>query len=263
MRVATRVRIAGTEIDPVTLGEAVERVAAFVRSDGNQASSVATINAQFVELAHRDPLFAQTLRGFELNVADGASVVLASRLLGDSLPERVNGVDLMVSLSGEAARSGFSIYLLGGAPGAATQTASKLTQDYPGLRIAGIDCPPFGFHEDPALDDAVSRRIAECRPDIVFVALGAPKQENWIQSHRHLPVKVMIGVGGSFELVAGMKKRAPRFIQRLGCEWAWRLVLEPRRLWKRYLVGNSLFIYLVVRQWLSRRAGTGEISESR
>ena len=84
-----------------------------------------------------------------------------------------------------------------------------------------------------------------------------------MQRHRHLPVKVMIGVGGSFELVAGMKKRAPRFIQRLGCEWAWRLVLEPRRLWKRYLVGNSLFIYLVVRQWLSRRAGTGEISESR
>jgi N-acetylglucosaminyldiphosphoundecaprenol N-acetyl-beta-D-mannosaminyltransferase len=239
-------------LDPVTMSEAVERVSTIVRQARERAAHVVTMNAQFVEMAHQEARFADVLRRADLSVADGLSVVWASRCLGQFVPERVAGADLMVRLCEAAAADGNTVYFLGGSPGAASCTADRLTRDFPGLKVAGVDCPPIGFLSDPEECTRVADRIEQARPDLVFVGLGAPKQEYWIERHSHLPAKVMMGIGGSFELVSGFRKRAPLMIQKAGCEWLWRLCIEPRRLWRRYLVGNTIFLIVVFRQWWSQ-----------
>jgi N-acetylglucosaminyldiphosphoundecaprenol N-acetyl-beta-D-mannosaminyltransferase len=244
-----RVCIDKVLVDPVTMNEAVEWVSTMVRQARDRAAHVVTMNAQFVEIAHHEPRFADVLRRSDLSVADGLSLVWASRFLGQSVPERVAGADLMVRLCEAAACNGSTVYFLGGTPGAAACSAVRLCRDFPGLTVAGIDCPPKGFLSDPAQCVQIANRIELAKPDILFVGLGAPKQEYWIERHCHLPAKVMIGIGGSFELVAGFRKRAPLLLQRAGFEWFWRLCMEPRRLWRRYLVGNTLFIMVVLQQW--------------
>jgi N-acetylglucosaminyldiphosphoundecaprenol N-acetyl-beta-D-mannosaminyltransferase len=242
------------EIDPLTMKETVDYIATMMAEPRTRTCHVVTVNAQFVQLARNEVRFADAIRRADLSVADGVPLVWASRFLGQPLPERVNGTDLMVRLCEVAASNRNSVYFFGGQPGAATTAARLLQQRFPGLLVVGIDCPTFGFEKDGALDREVSDRIRRAEPDLVLVALGSPKAEYWIQQHLHLPAKVMIGIGGSFELVAGITRRAPRILQRNGCEWLWRLAMEPRRLWKRYCIGNALFVYLFLRQWIRREA---------
>jgi N-acetylglucosaminyldiphosphoundecaprenol N-acetyl-beta-D-mannosaminyltransferase len=239
-------------LDPVTMDEAVARVGVILGEVRDRAAHVVTMNAQFVEMAHQESRFADVLRRADLSVADGLSVVWASRCLGQALPERVAGADLMVRLCEAAAEDGRTVYFLGGKPGAASLTAERLRKDYPSLRIAGVDCPPLGFLDDPDQCTQVAERVEQAKPDLLFVGLGAPKQEYWIDRYSHLPAKVMMGIGGSFELVSGFRKRAPLMLQKAGCEWLWRLCMEPRRLWKRYLVGNTIFLALVFKLWWSQ-----------
>jgi N-acetylglucosaminyldiphosphoundecaprenol N-acetyl-beta-D-mannosaminyltransferase len=207
------------------------------------------MNAQFVEIAHQEERFAELLRRADLSVADGLSLVWASRCLGQFVPERVAGADLMVRLCEAAAANGKTVYFLGGSPGAASCAADRLCQELPMLTVAGVDCPPKGFLENPDECVRVASRIESARPDLLFVGLGAPKQEYWIEGHAHLPAKVMMGIGGSFEFLAGFRRRAPLLVQKAGFEWLWRLCMEPRRLWKRYLVGNCIFLFVVFKQW--------------
>ena len=122
-------------------------------------------------------------------------------------------------------------------------------KDLPDLAVVGVDCPPNGFLDNPDECTRVAGRIETAKPDLLFVGLGAPKQEYWIDRYAYLPAKVMMGIGGSFEFVAGFRKRAPLRIQRIGFEWLWRLCMEPRRLWRRYLVGNTIFIFVIFKQW--------------
>jgi N-acetylglucosaminyldiphosphoundecaprenol N-acetyl-beta-D-mannosaminyltransferase len=236
-------------IDPVTMEEAVDRVSGMLEESRDRAAHIVTMNAQFVEIAHQDERFAALMRRADLNVADGLSLVWASRFLGQSLPERVAGVDLMIRLCETAAANGKTVYFLGGTPGAAIRTAERLRESLPALQIVGIDCPPNGFVQNPQESRRVADRINAVKPDLLFVGLGAPKQEFWIERYAYLPAKVMMGIGGSFEFAAGYRKRAPMVWQKTGVEWLWRLCLEPRRLWRRYLIGNSIFIFLVFRQW--------------
>jgi N-acetylglucosaminyldiphosphoundecaprenol N-acetyl-beta-D-mannosaminyltransferase len=250
------------QIDSVSLDETLEWIAATIAAANPRSSQIATVNAQFVQIARSNDRFASILRSADLRVADGVPLVWACRLLGRPLPGRVNGTDLMERLSELAAERGFTVYLMGGRPGAAEAAADRLSKRFPGLRIAGTDCPPMGFTEDTALDEQAAARIRQAAPDILFVGLGAPKQEYWIHDHLDLPAKVMLGVGGSFELIAGMTKRAPLVWQRSGLEWLWRLAVEPRRLWKRYLVGNSVFVLVVLRQYFAewlRQIETGSV----
>jgi N-acetylglucosaminyldiphosphoundecaprenol N-acetyl-beta-D-mannosaminyltransferase len=240
------------QIDAISFDEAVSHVSRVMCLPRSHTHHIVTVNAQFVQTAHEEPRFANAIRRADLSVADGVPLVWASRLLRQPLPGRVNGTDLMVRLCEVAATQRNTVYFLGGLPGAGDAAARVLQQQFLGLTIAGIDCPPFGFNQVPALDEEVCMRIEQAKPDLVFVALGAPKAEYWIQDHLQLPAKVMIGVGGSFELVAGYKKRAPLLLQKMGCEWLWRLYMEPGRLWKRYLIGNSLFGYLLLKQMLFR-----------
>jgi N-acetylglucosaminyldiphosphoundecaprenol N-acetyl-beta-D-mannosaminyltransferase len=164
----------------------------------------------------------------------------------------------MVRLCETAAASGKTVYFLGGSPGAASCTASRLSKDLPRLNVVGVDCPPNGFLEDPDECNRVADRIESAKPDLLFVGLGAPKQEYWIERYAHLPAKVMMGIGGSFEFVAGFRRRAPLVVQKVGFEWLWRLCMEPRRLWKRYLIGNSIFLFLVFRQWWNQSVSGNE-----
>ncbi len=207
-------------------------------------------NAHLVTLAERNSRFAHAMEKADLAVPDGVSVVMASRILGAPIPERVTGGDLMERMCAEAAHHGFRVFFLGGLPGAARMAAFNLRLRYPQLNICGTYCPPRGFENDPAEQAHIFREIERCSPDLLCVAFGAPKQEIWMQENRNrLRVGAILPVGAAFDTQAGLRRRAPRWIQRMALEWLFRLISEPRRLGRRYLVGNSQFILLVLRQW--------------
>ncbi|HTW47479.1 MAG TPA: WecB/TagA/CpsF family glycosyltransferase [Acidobacteriaceae bacterium] len=210
-------------------------------------------NAHLVTMAERDDRFAGAMREADLAVPDGISVVMAARLLGEPIPERVTGGDLMERMCREAEHYGFRVFFLGGLPGAARMAAFNLRQRYPDLNICGTYCPPLGFENDPAEQARMLREIEHSAPDLLCVAFGAPKQEIWMQENRYLlRVGAILPVGAAFDTQAGLRRRAPQWIQRLALEWLFRLMSEPRRLGRRYVVGNSQFIFLVLRQWATQ-----------
>jgi N-acetylglucosaminyldiphosphoundecaprenol N-acetyl-beta-D-mannosaminyltransferase len=211
-------------------------------------------NAFLVSLAQRDARFAEALANASLCLPDGISVVWSSRLLGKPIPERVPGGEFMEEMCALAARRGKSVYLLGGLPGAAEQAARVLVARYPGLVVAGTDCPAKGFERDGVANAAVLGRIRSVEPDLLFVAFGAPKQEIWMLDHcRTLPIGAALSVGAAFDTTAGLRKRAPDWTHQLGAEWLYRLAMEPRRLWRRYLIGNAQFGAVVVQEWIKLR----------
>lgn len=250
-----RVKVGDISLDRFTMNETVELAFANLNHEHARAVVIETVNAQFICLARAKRQFSELVSKADMVVADGMSVVAASRLLGHPCPERVAGVDLLVNLCERAAQTGASVYFLGGKPGAAEKTAMRLCAQFPGLNVTGIDCPPMGFDKNPIQMAAVPASITSVAPDFLFVGLGAPKQEIWINQYASvLPVKTMIGVGGSFEMLSGELPRAPRWMQRACLEWLFRLRLEPGRLWKRYPIGNLRFMQIVAFQWALHRS---------
>lgn len=243
----SRVSILGMPLDVLTFAQSVECMIALAR--GQRNSYVVTANVDHLVRFARDPSVRTLYTSADLVVADGMPVIWASRFLGRRLPERVAGSDLFPALSARAATEGLSIYLLGGAPGTADRAAAILRDRHPTLRIAGTYCPDFGFEKDADECRRMAERIRESRADILFVGVGSPKQENWIAKYRDLTgAKLSIGVGISFSFLCGDVVRAPRWMQRLGLEWLHRLVQEPGRLWKRYLVEDMAFFRMVLRE---------------
>ncbi len=178
-----------------------------------------------------------------LVVADGMPLIWAAGLQGSPLPERVAGSTLVVSLTAAAAQSGASVFLLGGNPGTADAAAKKLRELGPGLRLAGTLCPPFGFEQQPEWFDRIERCLRETSPDIVYVGLGCPKQERLIvQLRARLPDAWFVSCGVSFSFLAGEITRAPVIVQRLGLEWLHRMLQEPKRLCRRYLLQGIPFL---------------------
>ncbi len=213
-------------------------------------------NAYLVTLAEKNARFAEAMRAADLAVPDGISVVKAARLLGSEIPERVTGGDLMERMCAEAAHYGFRVFFLGGLPGAAMMAAHNLRERYPGLNICGTYCPPYGFEKREAERERIREAIEAAKPDLLCVAFGAPKQEIWMQENRGwLPVGAILPVGAALDTQAGLRRRAPMWIQRLGMEWCFRLAMEPRRLWRRYLIGNVEFLAVVLRQWMRESCG--------
>jgi N-acetylglucosaminyldiphosphoundecaprenol N-acetyl-beta-D-mannosaminyltransferase len=207
-------------------------------------------NAQLVTLAEKNDGFAEAMQAADLAVPDGISVVMASRMLRVPIPERVAGGDLMDRLCAEAAHYGFSVFLLGGLPGSAVMAGYNLRVRYPSLYISGTYCPPMGFEQNAAELQRVRDEVNAAAPDLLCVGFGAPKQEIWMQENRDkLRVGVILPVGGAFDTTAGLRRRAPQWVQRIDLEWLFRLMMEPRRLWRRYLIGNTKFVLLVLREW--------------
>jgi N-acetylglucosaminyldiphosphoundecaprenol N-acetyl-beta-D-mannosaminyltransferase len=252
-----RFSLNGIPIDRVSLDEAAAWALRTIKTKAlGRPLLIMGPNAQLVTLAARKPKFAKALRSADLSVPDGISVVLAARLLGQPVPERVPGGELMERLCLESAQHGLSVFFLGGLPGAAEGAARRFTSRSPGFRLAGTYCPPVGFENDPFECARIRRRITEAKPDLLCVAFGAPRQELWMrETCPTLPIGAAISVGAALDTQAGLRKRAPKWTHRIGCEWLYRMLREPRRLWRRYLIGNTHFLLLVAQEWW-RRAST-------
>jgi N-acetylglucosaminyldiphosphoundecaprenol N-acetyl-beta-D-mannosaminyltransferase len=210
---------------------------------------VVTPNAHHLLLLQQDQYFREIYQNAFLSVPDGVPLLWAAKFLGTPLNDRVNGTDLFEQLCAIAAQKQLRVFFLGGRPGAAEKVATVLQARYPNLKIVGTYCPPYGFERDAAELNRINTEVIAAAPHILFVGLGAPKQEKWIYEHyQSLGVPISIGIGVSFEFVADMVKRAPILMQKLGLEWLFRLVVEPKRLWKRYIIGNPAFVGLVIKQ---------------
>lgn len=247
-----RIELFGMPFDVVSFVEALDRLVQL--AVGERPAYAVTANVDHVVRFHRVPALQPLYRQADLVVADGMPLVWASRLLGTPLPERVAGSDLFPALCAGAAEADLSVFLLGGAPGVAARAAEVLQARHPRLRIAGACSPSYGFERDPAAVRKSVEAVRAARADILCVALGSPKQEQWIVAHREAcGARLCIGVGISFSFVSGDVRRAPRWMQRAGLEWLHRLSCEPTRLWKRYLVEDARFLILVLRALLQRR----------
>lgn len=250
-----RIELLGVEIDAVREAQCVEHVLQELAA--GRGGWVVTPNLDHLRRLVNEKSYRELCAGADLFVADGMPLVWASRLQGTPLPERVAGSDLISSLTGGAARTGRSIFLLGGEPGTAEAAGRILAERNPGLVVRGSACPAPGFEKDQQALRALRAQLAEARPDIVYVALGSPKQERLIAELRELlPRAWWLGVGISFSFVTGDVKRASPLVRRLGLEWLHRLVQEPRRLFKRYLVHGIPFAVrlLAASLWSRRRA---------
>lgn len=242
------IEILGVRVDDATYEDLVAHVDAFVAS--RKPHQIVTLNPEMLIGAHKDPAFRRMLNEAELNVADGVGVMLAARWLGHALQERVTGSDGIERLAAHCARRGFRPFFLGAAPGVANLVAERLKAAHPLLQVAGT----FTGSPHPEDEAEVIARVRAAAPDLLLVAYGVPAEETWIARNRErLGVPVLIGVGGAFNYVAGVTKRAPAWMRRMGLEWLHRLAQEPWR-WRRQLALPH-FVALVAQQRFRRARG--------
>jgi N-acetylglucosaminyldiphosphoundecaprenol N-acetyl-beta-D-mannosaminyltransferase len=235
------IEILGVRVDDVTYDDLLVQVDAFAAS--GQPHQIVTLNPEMLVAAHDDPAFRQILNAADLNVADGVGLMLAARWLGRPMRGRVTGSDGIYRLAAHCAQRGYRLFLLGAAPRVAEIVAERLTAANPGLEVAGVYA---GSPRAEDVDDAIAR-VRAVAPDLLLVAYGVPAEERWIAQNRdRLGVPVMIGVGGAFDFVAGVARRAPAWMRRAGLEWLHRLAREPWR-WRRQLA-LPRFVMLVLRQ---------------
>jgi N-acetylglucosaminyldiphosphoundecaprenol N-acetyl-beta-D-mannosaminyltransferase len=239
------VEILGVRVDCATYDDLLAHVDAFVAS--RQPHQIVTLNPEMLMVAYDMPAFRQTLNSADLNVADGIGLMLAARCLGRPLPERVTGSDGIYKLAEHCALRGYRPFFLGAAPGVANAAAQRLVSANPDLKVADTYS---GSPREQDEEDIVAR-VCAAAPDLLLVAFGVPAEEQWIARNRvQLGVPVMIGVGGAFDFVAGVTKRAPAWVRRMGLEWLHRLLREPWR-WRRQLA-LPRFVALVIKQRIAR-----------
>lgn len=232
-------RVWGVPLSPLTRREAVDRVEELVRA--GRPTYFITANVHYAMLTAEVAALEAINDGAAFILADGAPLVVASRRTASPVPERVAGSDLIYDLCERSAARGFGVFLLGGPPGIADAAATRLVERYPGLRIVGTACPGPADLAGPGVDELIAQ-VRAAKPDILFVALGQPKGELWLARHREaLGVPVAAQVGATLDFVAGRVRRAPRIVQRVGMEWAFRIATDPRRLGPRYWK-NAVFL---------------------
>jgi N-acetylglucosaminyldiphosphoundecaprenol N-acetyl-beta-D-mannosaminyltransferase len=237
--------VIGAQIDVLTWPTAIERISAW--ASRRESRYVCICNVHSVVSARQDKQFAEVVANADMATPDGAPVAWMLRREGHPTQERINGPDLMWRYCTEAVRTGQSIFLYGGMPETLEILTRRLETEFPELKIAGAWSPPFRALST-AEDNAVVEQINTSGAGIVWVSLGCPKQERWMAEHRGRINAVMVGVGAAFDYHAGTITRAPLWMQRNGLEWLHRLASEPGRLWRRYLITNSLFIFHALRQ---------------
>ena len=236
---------AGVTIDNLSLQESVLYIKKLLR--GQRSHYIITPNAAHIVLFQKDEEFRKAYAKASLVLPDGMPLIWASRFLKPRLKERITGTDLLLSLCRVSVREKYSIFLLGAENKVIEKAKNTLLITFPGLRIAGVH---HGYFSD---DNTIIEKINELQPDILFIGMGFSKQEKWISRNiNELNVKVAVAIGGVFDVIAGKFKPSPRAIQNYGLEWLWRMLQEPRRLWKRYLIGNTLFILLVLKEMIKK-----------
>ncbi len=245
---SSKVNVLGVGVDDCNLAELLERVSELARGG---RSTVMYANIHTLNTAYVDEQCRQAMNQADVVYCDGAGVVWGARLLGQRLPERMTGADWIYPLCQSCAEKGLSLYLLGGRPGVAEAAARKLMDGYPGLSIVGTH---HGYiHAASQETEGAIAAVNEANPDILLVGMGTPLQEKWIAAHRdELEVPVVWAVGALFDFVAGVAPRGPRWMLDHGLEWLYRLGVEPGRMWRRYVVGNPLFLLRVLGQRLTK-----------
>ncbi|MDQ1474289.1 MAG: N-acetylglucosaminyldiphosphoundecaprenol N-acetyl-beta-D-mannosaminyltransferase [Bryobacterales bacterium] len=242
-----RIDFLGIPIDNLTMDEAIEQI--ILRAHRPTPSQVCFVNADCVNISWRDAGYSRILQSSGMVLADGIGVKLAGRILNTNIRQNVNGTDLFPLLCAEMERQGTSLYLLGGKPGVAADVAGWISRNYPGLNTRGHQ-HGFFAKEDTA---EILRGIRDSGADILLVAFGAPRQDKWIREHLgETGARLSIGVGGLFDFYSGRISRAPIWMREIGMEWFYRFLQEPRRMWRRYFVGNAVFLSRVL---LNRRRG--------
>ncbi len=248
----TRIDLLGVRVSALTLSGAVDEMARMI-ADG-QRGYACTCPVYTLMQGHDRPDVRAALAGAALVTADGMPVVWAQRLFGARGAGRVYGPDLLLAFSERSAREGYRQFYLGGAPGVADELARRLAARFPGLPLAGTFCPPFR-EMTPDEGRAMLAAVNAARADVVWVGLGSPRQDLWMARYRErLDAPLLVGVGAAFDFLTGRQPQAPRWTQRAGLEWLFRLASEPRRLWRRYLIYNPRFVGAIARQWLAQRA---------
>lgn len=239
--------VLGIDFNDIILAEVLDNIQKNIAE--RQCGYIVTPNVDHIILFQKDTQYQEICRGATLILADGMPVIWASKLLGAPLPEKISGSDLAPILCELSARKGYKMFFLGGRTGAALRAKKNLEMRYPGIQIVGTYSPPIGFENDTDEKQKIIDMINCAEPDLLLVGLGTPKQEKWIKQHyRMLTVPICIGVGATFEFLAEIVKRAPIWMQRSGLEWFWRLLMEPKRLWKRYLINDMQFIWLLLKE---------------
>ncbi len=252
----SRVRLFGYQIDALRMPEAVEQLFAWTRQRDGVCRYVITPNVDHTVLFQHHEGLRLAYADAALVLADGMPVVLASRLLGRPVPERVAGSDLVPALFDAADQHhGVRVYLLGAAPGVAERAALRIAARWPSVEVVGTYAPPLGFEKDPRECELILSRIRAARPDVLVVGLGAPKQELWVHAHSdRIAAPVALCVGATIDFLAGEKPRAPRWMRSTGLEWLHRLASEPKRLFARYARDAWIFPRLVWREWSATRS---------
>lgn len=257
---AGRIDVLGVGVDPITVDGLHAEIARLAR--GGRLGLVLNVNAHCLNLCYEDPALRDSLNGADVVFCDGAGVMLAARMLGRRLPARITYAAWIWRLAEFAAAEGLSLYFLGARPGVAQEAARRLRERYPGLRILGVRHGYFDHSPGSADNEAVLEEISAAAPDILLVGLGMPLQEIWLTENRHgLNAGVALTCGAAFDYASRRVRRGPRFLTESGFEWLARLLREPRRLWRRYLLGNPLFLLRVLRQLLFRPAGRRSVQD--
>lgn len=240
----------GLPIDALTMAQAMDRCRTAIQC--REYLSVGVVNAAKVMAMRRDVQLREAMTDCEMVLADGQSVVWASRILRVPLPERVAGIDLFLELLAEAAHRGYRVYFLGARRDVLTRMLEEINRRFPGLQVAGARDGYFTPDEESSIAEEIRRSAA----DLLFIGISSPKKELFVQRWGKMTgAHVVHGVGGSFDVLAGLNKRAPLWWQRSGLEWLYRALQEPLRLGPRYLKTNFAFIALVTREYLRRRIG--------
>ena len=248
-----KVNIAGIEIDNITMHQALVRIDELVKS--NSHSHIVTPNVDHIVNLQNDSEFKTIYNRAALVLPDGMPLLLAAKFLRTPLFEKVSGSDLFPKICAYAQQKNYRLYFLGGRENAAEKSALILKKKYPEVCICGTYSPPYGFEKNRDKNQEIIEKVKAAKPDILFVGLGSPKQEKWIFQHKQeYQVPVSIGIGISFEYTSGMVKRAPIWMQKFCLEWLWRLLKEPKRLWKRYLINDLGFFKLIIKQKLRKKS---------
>lgn len=258
--VRPRVRLFGIAIDPLTMSETVDAVLGWAREPrGTSCRFVVTPNVDHAVMFQSNDKLRAAYADAALVLADGAPVVAAARMLRRAIPERVPGSDLAPAMFKRASESmgqrrnaalPLRVFLLGAGPGVAERAAANIAARWPGVAVVGTLSPPMGFERDAKESERILAAVNEATPDVLLVGFGAPKQELWVHAYApQLNAKVALCIGATIDFLAGEKRRAPRWMRRVGLEWLHRLSTEPRRLAKRYLRDAWVFPQLVWRDW--------------